>query len=97
MKEASCLESFLLSSAPALPVLQCGATPWLSQGRRILAIKIARVQQRKPGARHVPSHLCGLVVVVGAIRGAEPEVCTLHFDFGKVFGKMIVYCIQFAA
>lgn len=35
--------------------------------------------------------------VVGTIGGAESEVFTLHFDFEKVFRKMIVYCIQFAA
>lgn len=35
--------------------------------------------------------------LIGTVGGAEPEVCALHFDFEKVFRKMIVYCIQFAA
>lgn len=34
---------------------------------------------------------------VGTIGGAGPEVCTLHFDFEKVFRKIIVYRVQFAA
>lgn len=56
------------------------------------------VQQGKPATRQ--TSLLTFVVqwfVIGTVGGAEPEVCALHFDFEKVFRKMIVYCIQFAA
>lgn len=91
LKEANPLGFSLLSAAPALPELQHGATPQLSG-------KEKTPHQNRQGAAE---EACDTSVVqwfgVETIGGAEPEVCTLHFDFEKVFRKMIVYCIQFAA
>lgn len=95
MKEANPLRSSLMSSA--LPALRCRAPSRLSGGRK-LAVSIDGVQQGKPATRE--TSLLTFVVqwfVIGTVGGAEPEVCALHFDFEKVFRKMIVYCIQFAA
>lgn len=41
--------------------------------------------------------LCDLVRCVGALAGAEPATCILHFDFEKVLKKTVAYCIQLAA
>lgn len=55
------------------------------------------VQWREPGPGSLSSHLPRSVAWCRNHWGAEPEVCTLHFDFEKAFRKTVVHCIQFAA